>query len=267
MRLKITKKTTAVMMCALAICSLAPAMPVYAQSRTHVSSRYSNDQDKMRAVAAQVQAAYERQDLDKLADLCSYPLAVVYGDGTLLNINGKADFKALGAAVIFSQKMRDSITSTNVAKLENGDMAGVQMGGDNGLSLFKIKGKWQVNSFYLDTAKGGYVEAVNISSLPEMAQQIQKIFSYQDLDTLSRMCNYPVAITSENNTTVEINTPAQLIAMGEKKVFTDKVSKAIDQVDVNKLQEVGDAGVQMGGDSGLNMYKFNGYWKINQIYQ
>jgi len=36
---------------------------------------------------------------------------------------------------------------------------------------------------------------------------------------------------------------------------------------VDKLTNVGDAGVQMGGDSGLSMYRFNGVWKINNIYQ
>lgn len=50
-------------------------------------------------------------------------------------------------------------------------------------------------------------------------------------------------------------------------MFTEKLSKEIDNTDITRLEEVGSAGVMMGGDSGLNMYKFNGYWKINQIYQ
>ena len=40
----------------------------------------------------------------------------------------------------------------------------------------------------------------------------------------------------------------------------------IEQDTIRLLREC-DAGVQMGGDSGLSMYRFNGVWKINNIYQ
>lgn len=267
MRLKIAKTATAVMMCALAISAAVPAIPAYARSRTYVSSTRSSDISKMRSAAGEVQKAFDKQDLDKLANLCAYPLAVSFSDGTLLDIKNKSELKALGQSTVFSQKMRDAIASTNVAKLENGDYAGVQMGGDNGLALFKINGTWKVNNIYMDTAQGASNESVNISSLPEMAQQVQKTFYYKSLDTLAMMSSYPMVISYENGTHTEIKTPQQLIALGEDKVFTDKLLKAIDKVDVNTLKEVGDIGVQMGGDSGLIMYNTNGYWKINQIYQ
>ena len=105
------------------------------------------------------------------------------------------------------------------------------------------------------------------AKLAEMAQQIQKTCSYGDLDTLARMCNYPMTLSFADGTNKDISTQQQLIQLGEKKVLTEKLLKAIDQVDVSKLQEVGDAGVMMGGDSGINLRKINGYWKINQIYQ
>lgn len=267
MRLKTAKTAAAMMMCALTITSIVPAIPAYAKSRTYVSSSHSSDENRMREAAGAVQKAFDKQDLNKLAGLCAYPLSVSFSDGTLLTIKNQSEFKALGQDTIFSRKMRDAIASANVAKLTDGGQAGVQMGGDNGLALYKVHGKWKVNNIYLDSAQGGSGEAVNITSLPEMAQQIQKTFSYQDLDTLSRMCNYPLVLTHENGKSADIKTPQQLIALGAKKVFTDKLLKAIDKVDVNKLKEVGDSGVQMGGDSGLNMYQFNGYWKINQIYQ
>ena len=84
---------------------------------------------------------------------------------------------------------------------------------------------------------------------------------------MSKMCNYPIIITNSNGKMTEIKSAEQLIALGEDKVFTEKLSKEIDNTDITRLEEVGSAGVMMGGDSGLNMYKFNGYWKINQIYQ
>ncbi|MFR6334290.1 MAG: hypothetical protein ACLUOI_39650 [Eisenbergiella sp.] len=47
----------------------------------------------------------------------------------------------------------------------------------------------------------------------------------------------------------EIKSAEQLIALGEDKVFTEKLSKEIDNTDITRLEEVGSAGVMMGGDS------------------
>lgn len=188
-----------------------------------------------------------------------------------MEVQNKQEFIALGQGTIFTQAMRDAIASVNVARLKDGDHAGAQMGGDVGLALFKIKGKWQINNFYLD-AQGissgqSDLTPVNETNLAQMAEWIQKSFSYRDLDTLSRMCNYPMVMSFADGTNLDIQTPAQLVALGEDRVFTEKLLNAIDQTDVSRLQAVGNAGAQMGGDSGLNLYKFNGYWKINQIYQ
>lgn len=271
MRLRITRRSAAVMMCAIAITSMVPAIPVYARSRTHTSSSQSTNEQKMREVAEQVQKAYEKQDMNQLANLCSYPLVVSFAGGNLIDVKDKQEFLSLGQSTVFSQAMGAAIAATNVAKLTDNGQAGAQMGGDFGLTLYKIKGKWKVNNFFLDAAgiqnSQPVSEPVNISNLAEMGEQIQKTFSYGDLETLSRMCNYPMMLSFADGTNLEIQTPAQLTALGESRVFTDKLLRSIDQVNVSALHEVGDAGVQMGGESGLNMYKFNGFWKINQIYQ
>lgn len=51
---------------------------------------------------------------------------------------------------IFTQKMTDAIASTNVAKLTDGRAGRYNDGGDYGLTLYKVKGKWKINNFYLD---------------------------------------------------------------------------------------------------------------------
>ena len=84
---------------------------------------------------------------------------------------------------------------------------------------------------------------------------------------MAKLCNYPLTIVQENGNLKEIRNPQELVAIGEDKLFTEKLRDAIDRTDVDKLTNVGDAGVQMGGDSGLSMYRFNGVWKINNIYQ
>lgn len=267
MKLGKTKQLVSVMMCVLAVSAAAPAMPAYAGNRSHMTGSRYKEERRMREAAKQVQNAFDKKDFDKLDSLCAYPVAISFTDGTLAEVKNKAELTALGNDLVFSQAMRDSIASTNVAKLESVGGAGAQMGDDFGLALYKINGKWKVNNIYLASASGNSAESVDIGSLPEMAEQIQKTCSYRSLDTLKMMCNYPLVLTYENGTSVEIQTPQQLAALGEERVFTDKLLTAIDQTDVGKLQEVGDAGVQMGGDSGLNLYKFNGYWKINQIYQ
>lgn len=181
-----------------------------------------------------------------------------------MEIKDKAAFKKLDSGLIFSSKMQDAIASTNAAKLQAEGNAGVQMGGDNGLNLYKFKKKWKVNSIYLDTAAG---DGLAIKDIKEAAVTIQKTFSYKDMDTMAKLCNYPLTIVQENGNLKEIRNPQELVAMGEDKLFTEKLRDAIDRTDVDKLTNVGDAGVQMGGDSGLSMYRFNGVWKINNIYQ
>ena len=268
--MKITKRNAAVMMCTPVMVSVIPATPVYAKgNQTYgVEARSkSSDTQKMRNAAEEVQKAYDKLDLEKLSKLCNYPVSISYADGSLAEVKDKSEFLALGSGTFFTEGMLDAIASTNVAKLTGNSETGVQMGGDCGLALFKFKGKWKINNFYLDAGANTDTQAVNISNLAEMGEQIQKTCSYGNLDTLARMCNYPMTVSFADGTNKDISTQQQLINLGEKNVFTEKLLKAIDQVDVSKLQEVGEAGVMMGGDSGINLRKVNGYWKINQIYQ
>ena len=175
MRLFFTKRFMAAAVCAAALTSIIPAVPVYAGTRTQQSSNSRNE--KMRKAAEQVQKAFEKKDLNKLADLCSYPVVVSFKSGELAELKSKEEFMALGSQTIFTQKMTDAIASTNVAKLTDGEQAGTMMGGDYGLTLYKVKGKWRINNFYLDAGSTVNSNSVNISDMKEMAEQIQKTFS------------------------------------------------------------------------------------------
>lgn len=262
-RKNVMKKFAATALCILAATSAVPTLTAYASSRRHVSS--STNQSNMKSVTTQVQKAFEQKNLNALADLCKYPLAIVYYDGIYKELKDKNELIALGNDVIFTQKMRDAIASTNVATLEDGDFAGVQMGNDFGLNLFKFNGQWKVNSLVLDSNATAGAGDYNYSNAADAALIMQKTFSYKDLDGLSKLCNYPLAFSFANGTTKELSSPAELIALGEQKVFTDKLLKAIDQAN---LEKVGESGYQlMGANAGINMYQFNGYWKINQIMQ
>lgn len=267
MKLNKVKKYAAVAMCALAMVNAVPAVPAYAARKNHAAASVGKDTAKMQDIAEKVQNAFKKQDLGKVAELCAYPVVISYADGEVEEIPDKAGFIALGNSTVFTQKLLDAIESTNIAKLSSTGNGGVQMGGDYGLALYKINGKWKINNFILDSSKNAESSSFNIKEASRMAELIQKTFSYRDLESLSKMCNYPVIITYADGSSAEYSTPQQLIKLGEDKVFTKKLSTAIDQTDIKKLQEIGNSGVQMGNSSGLNMYKFNGYWKINQIYQ
>ena len=246
------RRFAVICMCAVAIAGAVPSVPAFAATGNVVmaaKSRTRQSQSGLQDTAQAVQIAFQNKDMEKLAGLCNFPLTIVYGDGS---------------GLIFSSKMQDAIASTNAAKLQAEGNAGVQMGGDNGLNLYKFKKKWKVNSIYLDTAAG---DGLAIKDIKEAAVTIQKTFSYKDMDTMAKLCNYPLTIVQENGNLKEIRNPQELVAMGEDKLFTEKLRDAIDRTDVDKLTTVGDAGVQMGGDSGLSMYRFNGVWKINNIYQ
>ncbi len=268
MKLNKVKKYAAIAMCALAMVNAVPAMSVYAaRGKSHAAASAGKDTAKMQDIAEKVQKAFEKQDLGKVAELCAYPVVISYANGELEEIPDKAGFMALGNSTVFSQKLLDAIASTNIAKLSGTGKGSVQMGEDYGLALCKINGKWKINNFILDSAKSTASDSVNVKDAAQMAELIQKTFSYRDLETLSKMCNYPVIITYADGSSVEYSTARQLMELGEDKVFTKKLSTAIDQTDIKKLQAIGNSGVQMGNSSGLNMYKFNGCWKINQIYQ
>ena len=141
--MKITKKNMVIMMCTLAMVSMVPAAPVYAKtSQAYGAEARSNrsDTQKMRAAAEEVQKAFDKMDLEKLSRLCNYPVLVSYADGSMAEVKDKSQFLALGSGTFFTQGMLDAIASANVAKLTGSSEAGVQMGGDCGLALFKFKG-------------------------------------------------------------------------------------------------------------------------------
>lgn len=72
--------------------------------------------------AGQIQAAVEAKDMDALADLCSYPLAV---NGEV--VESKEALLALGSDVIFTEERCAVIEAVDVTALEE-TMAGVIMG-------------------------------------------------------------------------------------------------------------------------------------------
>lgn len=166
MRIKMTRRFAAVMMCMLAVSGAVPAVSASAQiranavggtdssGRVHTSGRLyasgaqSSNVKRMWAAAEQVQKAFDKQDLDKLAGLCDYPLAVSFADGNLIEVQNKQEFIFLGKGTVFTQGMLNSIASTNVAKLTDGGQAGAQMGGDSGLNMYKFNGYWKINQIY-----------------------------------------------------------------------------------------------------------------------
>ena len=254
-----------ILMCALTVSSAAQAMPVYAAAAQNTAAHANaRSQERLSETAMSVQLAFQDQDMKRLSKLCNYPLTISYGDGTMAEVKNKEAFLKLDSQVIFSAKMQDAIAATNAAKLEAVGNAGAQMGGDNGLNMYQFNGKWKINSIYLDLPSN---EEVKISDKKEAALTIQKTFSYRDLETLAKLCNYPLTIVLKDGSIKEANNQQELLSMGEDKVFTASLCQAIDKTDINKLQDVGEGGAQLGGDSGLAIYRFNGFWKINNIYQ
>lgn len=151
------RRFAVICMCAVAIAGAVPSVPAFAATGNVVmaaKSRTKQSQSGLQDTAQAVQIAFQNKDMEKLAGLCNFPLTIVYGDGSLVEIKDKAAFKKLDSGLIFSSKMQDAIASTNAAKLKAEGNAGAQMGGDNGLNLYKFKKKWKVNSIYLDTAAG-----------------------------------------------------------------------------------------------------------------
>lgn len=88
------------------------------------------------AFAEQIQAAAADKNMEALADLCSYPLAV---NGEV--VESREDFLALGADEIFTEERCAVIESVDVSTLEE-TMAGVIMGDGTPNIIFKsVDGK------------------------------------------------------------------------------------------------------------------------------
>lgn len=83
------------------------------------------------AFAEQIQTAMAEKDMDALAGLCSYPLAV-NGEA----VEGEEAFMALGADTIFTDERCAVIAAVDVSTLEE-TMAGVIMGDATPNIIFK----------------------------------------------------------------------------------------------------------------------------------
>lgn len=88
------------------------------------------------AFAEQIQEAVAAKDMEALADLCSYPLAV---NGEV--VDSKDVFMELGADVIFTEERCSVIEKVDISALEE-TMAGVVMGDATPNIIFKsVDGK------------------------------------------------------------------------------------------------------------------------------
>lgn len=255
------------MLLAMSLAAAVPAIPVYASSNTVTaySSRQRSSNRSMEAAAKAVKKAFEKKDLNALADISTFPLAIIFGDGDLVTLDNRKALTDLDSGRIFTKELCEAIAATDLAKLDVIGDSGLMMGSDNGLNLFKIKGKWKVNSIYTGTKTGD--STTNITDLNEAALVIQKCFYSKDLETLSQFCNYPLTITKTDGKLLEVKDAKALIALGENKVFTDKLSEAIYNADKPKLSSVGAEGASLGDAAGLTMYSVNGVWRISDIYQ
>ena len=83
------------------------------------------------AFAEQIQAAVSAKDMDALADLCAYPLAV---NGE--EIDSREAFLGLGADIVFTEERCAVIEAVDVSALEE-TMAGVIMGDATPNIIFK----------------------------------------------------------------------------------------------------------------------------------
>lgn len=83
------------------------------------------------AFAEQIQTATAGKDMEALADLCSYPLAV---NGEV--VDNKDAFMALGEDIIFTEERCTVIAAVDVSSLEE-TMAGVIMGEATPNIIFK----------------------------------------------------------------------------------------------------------------------------------
>ncbi len=83
------------------------------------------------AFAEKIQNAAANKDMEALADLCSYPLAV---NGEV--VENRDDFLALGEDVIFTEERCAVVADTDIAALEE-TMAGIIMGDATPNIIFK----------------------------------------------------------------------------------------------------------------------------------
>lgn len=90
-----------------------------------------NENGEIAAFAEKIQSAAANKDMEALADLCSYPLAV---NGEV--VENRDAFMALGEDVIFTEERCAVVADTDIMALEE-TMAGVIMGDATPNIIFK----------------------------------------------------------------------------------------------------------------------------------
>ena len=101
------KHLVVITICTLALANAVPAMPVYAASKkpaaAYSAKQRREGQKKIKDAASRIKSAFKKQDLNALADLCSFPLIISYASGELTELKSKSELRRWGP-VPFSQK-------------------------------------------------------------------------------------------------------------------------------------------------------------------
>ena len=94
------KHLVVITICTLALANAVPAMPVYAASKkpaaAYSAKQRREGQKKIKDAASRIKSAFKKQDLNALADLCSFPLIISYASGELTELKSKSELLALG---------------------------------------------------------------------------------------------------------------------------------------------------------------------------
>ena len=115
------KHLAVITICTLALANAVPAMPVYAASKKPAaaySAKQRRRDRKIKDAASRIKSAFKKQDLNALADLCSFPLIISYASGELTELKSKSELLALGTGPVFTEGMKSAIASTDVSKLK-----------------------------------------------------------------------------------------------------------------------------------------------------
>ena len=93
------KHLAVITICTLALANAVPAMPVYAASKktaaAYSAKQRREGQKKIKDAASRIKSAFKKQDLNALADLCSFPLAISYASGELAELKNKFSYNSL----------------------------------------------------------------------------------------------------------------------------------------------------------------------------
>lgn len=81
----------------------------------------------------------------------------------------------------------------------------------------------------------GRAASLEESDYKGFARQIQKVFSERDIEALSRLCAYPVYVTTEANTEGQDVADAAALISQKDDIFTDAMLQAVAGVDPEEL--------------------------------